>query len=183
MSSDIDKNNLKLEFNFSGYRLVSTNDMYVPTAVKSKKTGRYHSFLRKSSKLIDFQSAVNNYFSSDNLAYSKDYLSKVAEIIESNKVGMVLEIHIQIPEDEYKSSSGKYLRNDTSNFIKAIEDAVCSNIGYDDTYNEVVIASKMISLDNQWRVSISIYPNNSSTNKYKDNASIKYYNLSESKYD
>lgn len=112
---------------FTNIDLVSNNEMYIPT---KRKVGG--AFLRCSNELRDFKNnmilRMNESLSQINLDPEKPYNFK---------------IRISLPEYDYFINSRSRLRaNDTSNFIKAIEDSVCENLGYNDRNNILVSAEK-----------------------------------------
>lgn len=144
---------LELNFAFYGIRLVSTNDAYVPTA--RGKSGR-GAFLRKSEKLKDFQKAINDSFEEEYF-YKKEYLHMVASYVNNLNIGLTMELKVSIPREEYWNPEDKVLyRNDASNFIKAMEDAIYSNIGIDDTRNIKVSVEKGYNEDGDWYAEVTI---------------------------
>lgn len=147
MQSSID-----LNFAFYGVKLISTNDMYIPTS--RGKTGR-GAFLRRSDSLKEFQSIIDKSFEEE-FFYNKDYLSRISSYIKDNNLGLLMELKISIPYEEYLTSKGDLSRNDTSNLIKAIEDSIYKNLGIDDSRNIKVIAEKGYNEDGSWYVEVNI---------------------------
>lgn len=144
---------IDLHFAFYGVRLISTNDMYIPTARGKSRKG---AFLRKSDELRDFQRIITESFEKEYF-YTKEYLHMIASYVNNTNIGLTMKLRISIPEEEYWNPKNKKLyANDASNFIKAIEDAIYSNIGINDTRNIKLIVDKGYNEDGDWYVEIDI---------------------------
>lgn len=121
-------------------RLLSTNDMYVPT---SGRGGR-GAFLRTSSELAEFQERFAEKFSELELSLDQ---SKCYSF----------DIRVSMPEFEYYINSRKRLRaRDSSNYIKALEDCLTSKLGYNDRNNIRVSLEKGYNSSNLWYVEVVI---------------------------
>lgn len=166
----------ELSFYFYGLKPVSTNDMYIPTYSKTK-SGKLHSFLRKSKELSEFQDKISKSFD-DEVFYSKEYISKVSKFIKDNNLGIRLSIITVVPKNEYITSKNKLYRVDSSNMIKSVEDAIYKGIGIDDTYNLIVSSYKKYSDDNNWMIIVKLYPILCYlNNKYVRNDCNEFYDL------
>lgn len=173
---------IELQFRFCNFRPVSTNDAYVPTARKRKLVnGKVHyggAFLRKSELLIKWQRGIQSAFDQE-FFYSKEDLDKLAKWVNTFKVGLILELKISIPEDEYWNHSDHTLYiNDTSNFIKTIEDSIYRGIGIDDTRNIKVIAEKGYNEDGVWYIEARI-TDTSINNRIDVDVDDAFFNLEE----
>ncbi len=127
----------KLTLTIQGVTLVSTNEAYRPT-YKGKR-----SFYRKSTELIAFQEDF-----SSKLEAFRDTANLFTEQLSScEHLGLKLTIVIEMPRNMffYKRKSDDLRPNDTSNFIKAIEDQISKFVGIDDKYNVKVTAVKCFS--------------------------------------
>lgn len=142
-----------LEFRFLNHRPVSVNDAYIPTARKRKKGGGGFggAFLRKSFDLIQWQEMVKKTFDEE-FFYSKSSIALIAEWINNMNIGAKLILKISMPEEEYWNLEHELHRNDASNFIKAIEDSIFSNIGIDDTRTIRLEVEKGYNEDGVWYV-------------------------------
>ena len=166
----------ELSFYFYGLKPVSTNDMYIPTYSKTK-SGKLHSFLRKSKELSEFQDKISKSFD-DEVFYSKEYISKVSKFIKDNNLGIRLSIITVVPKNEYITSKNKLYRVDSSNMIKSVEDAIYKGIGIDDTYNLIVSSYKKYSDDNNWMIIVKLCPILCYlNNKYVESECNEFYDL------
>lgn len=145
---------LNLRFRFLNFRPVSVNDAYIPTARKRKKGGGGFggAFLRKSDQLKDWQVFVQRAFDEE-FFYSREYLNQVASWINGMNIGLRMYLKVSMPEEEYWNPENFTLyRNDASNFIKAIEDAIYKGIGIDDNRNIFVTVEKGYNEDEVWYI-------------------------------
>lgn len=142
----------KLEFIMEGYRPPSTNDCYIPTSRRTKCGPSKGAYLRKSGWLVEWQEKVTEMINSE-FHYSKDELKEFVEDIKSTGKGMTIEIVVSMPKKTY--GTHKLEGIDASNFIKAIEDSIHSNIGIDDRFNTDVIARKRYNEDDKWIVKVT----------------------------
>lgn len=144
-----------LRFRFVGYQPVSANDMYIPTARKRKKGGGGFggAFLRKSWQLDQWQNTVKQAFA-DEVFYPTDYIALIASYINNHNIGAKFILKISIPKEEYWNEANEFelYRNDTSNFIKAIEDSIFSNIGIDDKRTIKLEVEKGYNEDYVWYI-------------------------------
>lgn len=136
--------------------LVSTNDMYVPTL--NRKT--HHCFLRKSEGLIRFQSIMDKLFESGEIGYDKDKLDKYLELNPNPDNRYLFILTIWIPASSYYSSKSQtdLNNNDSSNYVKSIEDSIMSHLGIDDKYNLIIVSRKKVSEDSHWKFHVSLVP-------------------------
>lgn len=144
---------IDLKFKYVGYEPCSVNDMYIPTARGKSRRG---AFFRKSKKLIDWQSLVKQSFDEE-FFYKKSYLEYITKTIVDNNLGLIFYLTITLPEDDYWNKSSHELKSrDTSNFVKSIEDSICSNIGFDDRRNIKLILEKGYNEDGTWSIDVEI---------------------------
>ena len=81
-----------------------------------------------------------------------------------------------MPEEEYWNPENFTLyRNDASNFIKAIEDAVYKGIGIDDTRNIIVTVEKGYNEDGVWYIEAEL-SEASISNRIDVDICSSYYN-------
>lgn len=144
-----------LVFRFCGYQPVSANDMYIPTARKRKKGGGGYggAFLRKSWQLDEWQRVVNQAFA-DEVFYPADYLALITSYINNQNIGAKFVLKISIPKEEYWNENDEFelYRHDASNFIKAIEDSIFSNLGIDDKRTIKLEVEKGYNEDYTWYI-------------------------------
>lgn len=144
-----------LSFRFVNYRAVSVNDAYIPTARKRKKGGGGFggAFLRKSWQLDQWQKVVNQAFA-DEVFYPADYLALITSYINNQNIGAKFILKISIPKEEYWKESDEFelYRHDASNFIKAIEDSIFSNLGIDDKRTIKLEVEKGYNEDYVWYI-------------------------------
>lgn len=131
------------------------NDAYIPTARKRKKNGKGFggAFLRKSWQLEEWQRVVNQAFA-DEVFYSADYLALITSYINNQNVGAKFILKISIPREEYWNENNEFelYRHDASNFIKAIEDSIFSNLGIDDKRTIKLEVEKGYNEDYTWYI-------------------------------
>ena len=115
--------------------LISTNDAYVPT-YKGKR-----SFYRRSKEMMTFQEVFSSKLS--------EYKEPLQAFISDKKeeipyLGLILKLILILPRNIYfyKRKNDDLRPQDTSNFIKAIEDQISRVVGIDDKYNVQVSAVK-----------------------------------------
>lgn len=144
-----------LKFKFIGYEPCSTNDMYIPTARGYSRKG---AFLRRSDKLIQWQDLVQKAYNEE-VFYTKEYLKNVSKEINSKNLGLEFDLQVSMPENDYWFKNHNLKKNDASNYIKAIEDSICSIVGYDDSHNTVVHIVKGYNKDGIWKIEVTIKEN------------------------
>lgn len=147
-----------LEFRFVNYKPVSVNDAYIPTARKRKKGGGFGgAYLRKSWQLEQWQKAVDQAFSEE-VFYSADYIALVSSYINNYNIGVKFILKVSIPKEEYWNESNEFelYRHDASNFIKAIEDSICSNLGIDDKRTIKLEVEKGYNEDYVWYIEVHL---------------------------
>ena len=149
--------------------LVSTNDAYIPT-YKGKR-----SFYRRSKELMKFQEE----FSTKLLEYKES----LQMFVEQNKTeisyfGLILKLILILPRDVffYKRKTDDLKPQDTSNFIKAIEDQVSKVLGIDDKYNVQVSAVKCYE-DEIQKPTVYMILECANYMDYRASKILEYYNL------
>ena len=144
-----------LSFRFVNYKPVSTNDSYIPTARKRKKGGKGFggAFLRKSWELEEWQRVVRESFDKE-VFYPKDYIALISSYINSQNAGAKFILKVSIPREEYWNPDREFElgRHDASNFIKAIEDSIFSNMEIDDKRTIKLEVEKGYNEDHVWYI-------------------------------
>lgn len=148
----------ELVFRISGYQPPSTNDMYIPTS-SGFKTGnkRRSAYLRSSPWLLAWQSYVQGMFDEE-FFYTKEELAEVAKYIVDNNIGIQLDVKVSMPQKKYGKKNGTPYKHDSSNFIKAIEDAIYAGVGIDDKYTVSSRVTKYYNEDGEWYIEVYMSP-------------------------
>lgn len=138
------------EFTFviDDIKLVSTNDAYIPT-YKGKR-----SFLRRSNSLLEFQKT----FQEKALEFKERALAFIEKERQAYKnLGIKIFLIFILPRDVYfyKRKKEDIRPQDTSNFIKSVEDQIALLLEVDDKYNLEVSAIKCYE-DNRENSSIFV---------------------------
>lgn len=136
---------------------ITVNDMYVPTVSAPDSTGKRHGFLRKSNELWEFQEK----FSSELSKYDEEiklFIDRCNE--EYDHLGFKLIILLGMPKSDlfYKRKSDDLRPNDTSNFLKSIEDVIASYTHKDDKYNIEIMGVKYRSEEESWGFTVILLP-------------------------
>ena len=150
---------MKLKLKFENIYPVSTNDMYRPTVSAADSKGKRHGFLRTSYELMEFQDKFDPMLES--------HRSEIEEFINQCKseyeyLGFKVTLLIGMPRESffYKRKTDDLRPNDTSNFIKSIEDRVAVLTGIDDKYDVEIRAIKYCSDADTWGFSVIMEPTN-----------------------
>lgn len=138
----------KFTFVIDDIKLVSTNDAYIPT-YKGKR-----SFLRRSNSLLEFQKT----FQEKALEFKEQALAFIEKERQAYKnLGIKIFLIFILPRDVYfyKRKKEDIRPQDTSNFIKSVEDQIALLLEVDDKYNLEVSAIKCYE-DNRENSSIFV---------------------------
>lgn len=123
--------------------LVSTNEMYTPLPCKGGK-GAYKT---KSAALRKFQEEMERILTE---VISDNEVSALKSELENPKKVVFLSI-------KYGFDASKFFKEDSSNYIKAIEDCISNRLGVDDSRNCKVMVRKDLSDTNTSTVEIETY--------------------------
>lgn len=147
---------MKLVLQFDKMYPISVNDMYIPTS--RGKTGR-GAFLRKSGDLINFQNMIS--------IRLDDYVEEIDEFLAKCQanyeyLGFKVTVWLGMNDMFLKRQPDKLRALDTSNYFKALEDAISTRFQIDDRCNMEVHAIKyqIDELSPAWLTTIQIEPVN-----------------------
>lgn len=144
---------------FDGSKVVSTNDMYIPTSGKLKPGNKRRSaFLRKSPGLgafqEDFHIQVKKLGYTEKLAEFKESLGTYSAIKLTYLLGMPTDSIFYI-----RPSKDDHVRpNDVTNYVKCAEDTLSQYLK-DDKYNfEVDLVKYENTEDDKWELYMILEP-------------------------
>ena len=109
-----------LVFDINDVDMVSTNNMYLPRPCNHGK----HAYLTKSTYLKKFQGLMEPLL---DVKITKEQVDSIQR--EADEYGDDFAIRLWV---KFYFTHGKYLREDTSNYIKALEDCITQRTGIDD---------------------------------------------------
>lgn len=117
-----------------GIKPVSTNDMYMPVASRSK-SGKYYARIIASDALRQYKSTIHDAIN------RKLKEGKVSSKMDPNKL-YKLDIEVSFPKKDFMTSEGELKQVDASNVIKSLEDGIYEALGVNDKQNIEVTVRK-----------------------------------------
>ena len=123
--------------------LVSTNEMYVPHPYRGGK-GAY---LSKSGPLNKFQNQMHDVL---NEVITDSEVNQIRKELENDQFAINLKI-------KYGLESSRFFSEDSSNYIKAVEDCLSQRLDIDDSRNVKVSIEKELTESQIVSIEISTY--------------------------
>ena len=128
-------------------KFISVNEQYIHP-VRRCNDGRYRSYVVRSPYLKEVQQFYDEEFKRIPDEVVKDFQDYVSQ---SSENGLEIYIEIGMPKSQINE-------NDSSNYIKAVEDCLSERLKIDDSHNITVSASKSIVRDTAdlWKLRLTI---------------------------
>lgn len=124
----------KIEFD-AKIILISTNEMYMPGITKYRKP-----YMMKTGNLRKFEDEIDGILEKE---ITDEEITQLKSDLVDPSVAIAISVDTGMDETDY-------FRCDTSNYIKALEDAIKYRLKVDDTRNVRLTLNKHLIDENEW---------------------------------